>query len=218
MIPMLEIILWLSTLGIIFGSIFAMVQDNFKKMLAYSSIAQIGYVFMGIGLFTPTALVGGMLHILNHAVMKSMLFMVAGIIIYSSGIKKLPYFDGIASKLNWTIIAFTIGGASMVGIPITGGFISKLFLAQGALEVERPFFLLIIVISSLLNAVYYFPISINAYLNDLRKDDITFKPVLKSMLVPVLILLFLIIFLGLSPQPVVNLLEQAVDMLFAYQK
>jgi len=214
MIPMLEIILWLSTLGIIFGSIFAMVQENFKKMLAYSSIAQIGYVFLGIGLFTPTALVGGLLHILNHAVMKSMLFMVAGIIIYSSGIKRLQHFDGIASRLTWTMVAFTIGGASMVGIPITGGFISKLYLAQGALEVERPFFLLVILVSSLLNAFYYFPISINAFLAEQKREDITFKPVLKSMLVPVLILLALIIFLGLNPQPVTNMLEQAAEMLF----
>ena len=214
MIPMLEVILWLATFGMLFGSIFAMVQDNFKKMLAYSSIAQIGYVFMGLGLFNELALVGGLLHILNHAVMKAMLFMVAGIIIHTSGLKHLRHFEGIGVRLRWTMAAFTVGGASMVGIPITAGFISKLYLAWGALDVDRPFFLIVILISSLLNAVYYFPISINAFLAEHQREDTTFKPIYASMMAPVLILLFLIFFLGLSPQPVVGMLEQAVETFF----
>ena len=213
-VPMAEIILWLSTLGILFGSIFAMVQENFKKMLAYSSIAQIGYVFMGIGLFHPIALLGGLLHILNHAIMKSMLFMVAGIIIYTSGLKRLRDFDGIGNRLRWPMIAFIIGSASMVGIPMTGGFISKWYLAMGALEVDRPFFVIIIVISSLLNAVYYMPITINAFMAEQKREDITFKPVLKSMLIPVMILAGLVIFFGLYPGPVVGLLESATEALF----
>ncbi len=218
-VPMTDIILWMSTLGIIFGSIFAMVQENFKKMLAYSSIAQIGYVFMGIGLFDPErpeeteALVGGLLHILNHAVMKSMLFMIAGIIIYSAGLKKIRDFDGIGNRLKWPMYIFIIGSASMVGIPITGGFMSKLHLAQGAIAVDMPFFVMVIIASSLLNAIYYMPIFINAFLSESKHENVTFKPVPGSMMIPVVILGGLVLLFGIYPAPVIGVLESAVESL-----
>ena len=163
-IPVMEIVLFLSVLAILYGSIVAMVQEDIKKMLAYSSIAQIGYVFLGFSLMGQRAVAGGLLHIFNHAMMKSMLFLAAGIIIYSTGIRRIRDMKGLGVKLPLTMGAFTIGALSMVGIPGTNGFISKWQLALGALDLGRPIIVVVILLSSLLNCLYYMPIVINAFL------------------------------------------------------
>lgn len=217
-LPLTEIILWLATFGVILGSVIAMSQKDFKKMLAYSSIAQIGYVFMGIGLNTDTALIGGLVHILNHGIMKAMLFMVAGTIIYSTGRRNVEEFYGIGRKLSFTMWAFVIGGASMVGLPPTGGFIGKLLLVQGALEGGRLFFVFIILASSFLNAIYYFPVAINAFWGktELPVSETDFKPVPIVMTVSIGVLLAAVFFFGVYPGPVTGFLDQAVTMLNNY--
>ncbi len=212
MVPLNEIVLWLATLGIVFGSIFAMVQDDLKKMLAYSSIAQIGYIFMGIGLDNRTALIGGLYHLLSHGVMKVMLFMTAGIIIHAAGVRKIKDLNGIGKSLPLTMIAFSIAGASMIGIPGTGGLIGKWFLALGALEMERPFFVLVILLSSLLNAVYYLPITVNAFLNPPLGEK-KFKPVPRLMLACLIVGIAAVVFFGVAPKLTVLLLERALDII-----
>lgn len=208
-VPIAEIILWLATLGVIFGSVFAMVQDDLKKMLAYSSIAQIGYVFMGIGLNNPYALLGGLYHLVNHAVTKGMLFMAAGNIIESTGLHRLSQFGGIGRKIPLTLVAFGVGGFSMIGIPGTGGLIGKWFLALGALETGRILFVLVIIISSLLNAVYYLPVVVSAFWKPL--PDRPFKPLPRLMLAPLVAGIVSVIFLGLITKPVVSLLERVLE-------
>lgn len=212
MVPLNEIVLWLAVLGVFFGSIFAMVQEDLKKMLAYSSITQIGYVFMGIGLDNKTALVGGLYHILNHGIMKAMLFMTAGIIINYAGVRRIKEMNGIGKQLPLTMTAFTVGGASMIGIPGTGGLIGKWFLALGALEVNRPFFVLVILISSLLNAVYYLPITVNAFLKSSHGEK-KFMPVSRVMLGCLVFGMAAILFFGIVSRPAVSLLERALDFI-----
>jgi multicomponent Na+:H+ antiporter subunit D len=208
-VPINEIVLWLATLGILFGSIFAMVQEDLKKMLAYSSIAQIGYVFMGIGLNQPTALLGGFYHILNHALMKGMLFMVAGVIIQATGRRRVKDLNGIGHVLPLVMIAFTVGGFSMIGIPGTGGLISKWYLAEGALLANRLFFVIVIVLSSLLNAVYYLPIIINAFLNPYEGRE-PVKPVSRLMVGAITAGMIAVIFFGVYPKPVIVFLKAAL--------
>ncbi len=212
-IPLNEIVLWLASMGIMFGSIFAMVQVDLKKMLAYSSIGQIGYVFLGIGLDDTIAATGGFYHLLVHAVMKSMLFMAAGVIIYSTGIRQIKQLGGIGQVLPITMVAFTIGSASMIGIPGTGGLISKWYLALGALEIGRPIFVVIILASSLLNAVYYMPIIVNAFMQQ-EEFKHKVKPVPRQMLVPLVVGMLVIIFLGVVSRPAVMLLENAMQLFF----
>ncbi|MFO7951988.1 MAG: proton-conducting transporter membrane subunit [Bacillota bacterium] len=212
-IPLNEIVLWLSTAGILFGSIFAMVQIDLKRMLAYSSIGQIGYIFLGIGLDDPIALTGGFYHLLVHAITKSMLFMVAGVIIYSTGIRQIKQLAGVGQVLPLTMFAFTIGAASMIGIPGTGGLISKWYLALGALEAGRLFFVVIILASSLLNAVYYMPIIVNAFMHQGAFEHLA-KPVPRQMLIPLVIGIMAVIFFGVIPGPALTLLENALAFLF----
>ncbi len=212
-IPLNEIILWLAALGTLFGSIYAMLQSDLKKMLAFSSIGQIAYIFMGIGLHHDSALVGGFYHIMVHAVTKAMLFMAAGVIIYSTGVREIKDLAGVGRALPITMIAFTIGSASMVGIPGTGGLISKWYLAISALEIGRPVFVLVILASSLLNAVYYMPIVINAFMQqeDFKKEA---KPVPRIMLACLVIGMLFIVVSGFYTTPVVTLLQESFSAYF----
>ncbi len=212
-IPLNEIILWLAAMGMLFGSIFAMVQVDIKKMLAYSSIGQIGYVFLGIGLDDTIAITGGFYHLLVHAIMKSMLFMCAGVIIYATGIRQIKQLGGIGQVLPITMIAFTIGSASMIGIPGTGGLISKWYLALGALEIGRPIFVVIILASSLLNAAYYMPIIVNAFMQQ-EEFEHEVKPVPRQMLIPLIVGMAAIIFFGVFSRPTIVLLENALQLFF----
>ncbi|NLC12294.1 MAG: monovalent cation/H+ antiporter subunit D family protein [Firmicutes bacterium] len=209
-IPVMEIVLFLSVLAILYGSIVAMVQEDIKKMLAYSSIAQIGYVFLGFSLMGQRAVAGGLLHIFNHAMMKSMLFLAAGIIIYSTGIRRIRDMKGLGVKLPLTMGAFTIGALSMVGIPGTNGFISKWQLALGALDLGRPIIVVVILLSSLLNCLYYMPIVINAFFGVKGEPELEIGKVPGVMLYSILFLGFGIIFFGIYPAPLLAFLQKTV--------
>lgn len=207
----LSVILILSFLAIIFGSIFALGQGKIKRMLAYSSVAQIGYIFLGIGLVTESGLSGGMLHIFNHAIIKSLLFLAAGVIIYKTGKEKVSDFAGIGYRYPLTMIFFSIGALSMVGIPPLNGFFSKWFLAIGTLQAEKPILLLLIIFSSILNAIYFIPIIIRAFLSDSQKKiQWEFSRLEKKVWIPMMILSFLIILFGLFPNWPLFFIENTV--------
>jgi multicomponent Na+:H+ antiporter subunit D len=212
-IPLADIVLWLAALGVIFGSIYAMLQSDLKKMLAYSSIGQIAYIFMGIGLDHNLALVGGLYHIMVHAFTKAMLFMVAGVIIYSTGVRQIKDLASIGRVLPLTMLAFTIGSASMIGLPGTGGLISKWYLALSALESGRPVFVLVILAGSLLNAIYYMPIVINAFMHHGEFEG-EVKPIPAYMKYSLVIGIIVVIAAGIASKPVVSLLEKAVTPFF----
>ncbi|ACB84104.1 complex I subunit 5 family protein [Natranaerobius thermophilus] len=216
LMPVGEILLWFAAAGMILGSMFAIAQEDIKKMLAYSSVAQISYVFLGIGLLSLTSFQGGLLHILNHAIIKSMLFLIAGAIIYTSGIRKISHMHGVGLRYPLIMICFTLGAFAMIGIPGTNGFISKWYLALGALDAGRPFFVLVILVSSLLNGVYYLPIVVNSFFGDMQDADINFIKCNKlpwQMFFPIVLCGFLIIFIGLYPALPLSLVEPAVEFL-----
>ncbi|QNO13620.1 monovalent cation/H+ antiporter subunit D family protein [Alkalicella caledoniensis] len=214
MIPIAEIILALSTLAIFAGSLFAIAQEDIKRMLAFSSVAQIGYIFLGIALVNHFAVAGGILHIVNHALMKSLLFLTAGAIIYKTGIRKISDLEGIGLKMPITMILFSIGALSMVGLPGFSGFISKYYLVLGAIDAQKPFYALVIIISSLLNAVYYLPIVIKAFFGQnygtFTKDDIP-----RAMLVPMIILGLGTVVFGIIPGNLFSLVQKAAEILLA---
>ncbi len=153
----------IATITILLGSAMAILQDGLKRRLAYSSIAQIGYILLGISLLAERALVGGVFHIFAHALMKGCLFLCAGLIIVQTGKKNISQMNGIGFKMPITMLCFTFASLSMVGIPPFNGFVSKWQLCLAALEIDRPFFVALLIVSSLLNSIYYFPIVINAF-------------------------------------------------------
>ncbi len=148
---------------ILLGSALAILQDNLKRRLAYSSIAQIGYIFLGIALLTERAMVGAVFHIFTHAFMKSCLFLCAGLIITQTGKERISELGGIGMKMPLTMACFTAASLCMVGIPPFNGFISKWELSMAALELGLPLLVGLLIVSSLLNVVYYFPIVIAAF-------------------------------------------------------
>lgn len=196
-IPLTDILSIVAGIAIIIGSINAIAQTDIKRMLAYSSVSQIGYIVLGIGLANQTGLTGGILHILNHAFMKGCLFLAVGAIIYKTGIRNIYDFQGLGRKMPYTMMAFSIAALSMVGVPPLCGFFSKWFLALGAIESGnwKWIFALVILLSSLLNAGYFLRILEKAWFGKSPYKE--FDEIPKSMLIPTLILAIGCILLGI---------------------
>ncbi len=220
-----HLIIVLAVIAMLAGSFFAFVQIELKRRLAYSTVAQVGYVYLGIGLGTPWGLAAGLLHILVHAFMKTCLFLCAGAIYYQTGRKKVNEFSGMGYKMPITMGAFTIAAFSMVGIPLFGGFISKYGLALGSLEANMPIIIMVIILSGLLNATYYFPIIGQAYFTQEGHSEEHFEAshheskkfqrdqIPLSMLVPIAIFALGIIYLGIFPGTLLNFINQTVAVL-----
>jgi multicomponent Na+:H+ antiporter subunit D len=146
----------LAILGILVGSAVAMFEKNIKRLLAYSSVAQIGYMMLGASLVTVAGLTAGIVHIFNHALAKGALFLaVASFATLASGLR-LDDLRGIARRMPWTFGAFVIAGLSLVGIPGTAGFVSKWYLISAAMEFGAAGLpLVVIILVSSLMAVAY---------------------------------------------------------------
>lgn len=172
---MAKFLMLLAVITMILGSILAITQTEIKRLLAYSSVAQIGYVILGVSLLNVNGLAGGMLHIFNHALMKGALFLAAGAVIHQTGLRELKDLKGLGKRMPLTMTAFTMAALSMIGIPPFVGFFSKWLLGLGALDAAAlglitPFWSYAIVgtliLSGLLNIVYYGPILMNGWFLD----------------------------------------------------
>lgn len=202
----------LAIVSMIMGSFLAIGQRDIKKMLAYSSVAQVGYILLGIGLANEQGIAAAMFHIITHALMKSALFFAAGAIIYQKGKRDVKEFQGIGYEMPITMVVFSIAAFSMIGIPGLNGFMSKWYLSMAALSADKPIFVVMIMISSFLNAIYYLPIIITAFLkeNNSRKNILTIDQVPKTMLTPMVILASACVILGFFPQWLMGFIEKAI--------
>ena len=194
-----NITLTLAVITILLGSALALLQDDLKRRLAYSSIAQIGYILLGLSLLTDRALTGAVFHIFTHAMMKGCLFMCAGAIIVQTGKRKISDMKGIGLQMPVTMICFTLATLSMVGIPPFNGFISKLQLAMGALDAGEPVYVFLLIFSSMLNAAYYFPIVIAAFFATPKEEAGLKLEAGLVMMVPIGILAAMTFLLALGP-------------------
>jgi len=211
-LPVTSVIAWLGAAGILYGSIMAIAQSDFRRMLAYSSVSQIGYIGLGIGLANPLGLIGALLHILNHAFMKACLFLVAGSIRFRTGRWEVSSFAGLGRKMPWTMAAFTVAALSMVGIPPAAGFFSKWYLLLGGIDRGNWFFVATILLSSLLTAVYFFRVLEQVYAVHSREPS---TPVIPSdppasMLLPTVILGVGVLVLGLLNSVIVSRILEPV--------
>ncbi len=166
-----QIICYIAAFTVITASLIALYQDSLKRRLAFSTIGQLAYIIMGVGLASSLGFAGGVLHIVMHAFGKITLFFCAGAIYVATKKKYVSQLDGIGKKMPFTMTAFFIGAMSVTGLPPTGGFISKWMMLIGALEADMILIMVVYLISSFLNACYFFPIIYRAFFKDLAPED-----------------------------------------------
>jgi multicomponent Na+:H+ antiporter subunit D len=199
------VLLPLALVAIVVASTIAVFQNDAKRLLAYSSIAQIGYMALGISLFSVTGLTAAIVHLFNHAIIKTALFMALGCIIFRTGSASIASLAGIGRRMPWTMAAFVFGAMSLIGVPLTVGFISKWYLLLAAL----------VVLTSLLAAVYCGRVIEVAYFRDPKPGSIQSHareaPLL--MLVPVWILIAANIYFGIDTDLTVDIASRAAAVL-----
>ena len=207
-----KIITVLGMLGIIVGSVFALAQDELKRRLAFSTVAQLGYAFMGMGLVNTRALTGSLFYVLGHAVSKAALFLAAGAIITTSGKERISELAGIGRKMPVTMAVFTIASLSLVGIPLFAGFVGKWNLLLGSLDAGNWLAAAVVIAGSVLCGAYLFPIIRIAYFEPAPSRDLQ-DPGMPQK-VGMLLLAAAVIILGVVPGPFLELARRAaVDFL-----
>lgn len=199
--------------GIVSASVYAIYQVNIKRLLAYSSVAQIGYMALGIGFASTTGVMATMIHLFNHALMKGALFMAIGAIIYRIGACRMDNIHGLGRQMPWTFAAIVIGGLSLIGVPGTAGFISKWYLVLAALEQQAWISVAVILIGSLLAVVYIGKLIEALYFKPATESNMTVKEAPLLLLAPAWVLVFANVYFGLNTDLTVGVAEQAVQML-----
>jgi len=223
--PVFFLTLILALISIFLGSALAIRQTEIKRMLAYSSVSQIGYIVLGASLFSPSGLIGGMIHIFNHAIIKGSLFLCAGAFIHQTGLRQIRDLKGIGRRMPITTLSFSVAALSLIGFPPFNGFVSKWYLAVGALEASKVgayglrvgmVSLGILLLSSFMNLVYYGPIVYGAWFSGngpSREGARTREDPNGWMMVALILLGAGTLIFGLFPQLPVGLAEQALNQL-----
>lgn len=197
---------------ILFSSLIALSQDDLKRRLAFSTIGQLSYIVLGVALLSKSGMTGGLLHIAMHAFGKITLFFCAGAIFVTTGVKNISQMVGIGRQMPLTMSAFFIGAISVIGLPPCGGFISKWHLVVGTVEAGQFTMLVVLLVSSLLNAAYFLPIVYRAFF--CKPEDGMFRTPMDEAprwcLLPLLLTAGLSVALFIYPQPFLQLAHMAV--------
>jgi len=148
----------MAAITIIYGSVRAVYQDDLKRRLAFSTVSQVSYIALGVAVVGPIATIGGLVHLVHQGLMKITLFFCAGNLAETLGVKKVSQMNGAGKRMPLSMAAFTVGALGMIGIPPVAGFVSKWFLGLGAVESGQKWVLVVLLVSSLLNAIYFLPV------------------------------------------------------------
>ena len=210
--PLEYILLPVGVLGILSASLVAIYQVEVKRLLAYSSVAQIGYMVLGIGLASTTGITGAILHLFNHALMKGALFLALAAVAYRLGSTTLRDLAGLGRRMPWTMFAIVVGGLSLVGVPATVGFISKWYLVLAALEQGLWPVALLILLGSLMAVIYVWKLVEAAYLTEPR-GDVAVREAPFSLLVPLWLLVIANVYFGIHTEVSVGLAREAATAL-----
>jgi len=212
LMPLDTLLLILGLIGILSASLVAVYQHDAKRLLAYSSVAQIGYIVLGIGLASTTGITAAVLHLFNHALMKGALFVGLACVAYRIGSTNLKDFSGLGKKMPWTMAGIVAGGLSLIGVPPTIGFISKWYLVLAALEGGLWPIALLILVGSLLAVVYIWKLVEAAYFGE--PDEYKYiQEAPLSMLIPLWILVIANVYFGIHTDVSVGLANSAVTAL-----
>ena len=202
----------LSLIGIYVASLSAIYQTNVKRLLAYSSVAQIGYMMLGIGFVSITGLTGGIVHLFNHALMKAALFLAVGCAVLRLGSSDLADWKGLGRRMPVTMAAFVLAGLSLIGVPLTVGFVSKWYLILAALEAGWWPIALLALLSSLLAVIYVWRVVEVAYFQK-ADDDSNVKEAPFMMQVSMWVLTGATLYFGIQTDLTVNVAQRAAGLL-----
>ncbi len=206
----------LAVTGMLIASLQAIFQTDARQTLAYSSIAQVGYMLLGVGIATAAGLSAGYLHLLNHAIIKGALFLALGAFWYRFGITRVEDFRGLSKMMPWTMSAFTLGGLSLIGVPFTAGFVSKLNLVRAAAENGWWWAAGVIVVTSVLAIFYIGRILLVAYFQDppeYKGEVVQRHEAPLMMLIPMWTLVILSIVIGVNSEWMVQAADGAAKVL-----
>jgi multicomponent Na+:H+ antiporter subunit D len=211
-LPLTEILTLLAVAAIMFASISAIYQSNIKRLFAYSSVAQLGYIMLGVALLSTSGMMATLLHLFNHALMKAALFMALACVLYRQGGVMFSNVKGLGKAMPWTFMAIVLGGLSLVGVPLTVGFISKWYLVLAAIEQGYFVLVAIILFGSLLALVYVWRLVEQGYFHHSEEDHPRQEAPL-SLLIPTWMLVLANIYFGIDTSLTIGAAEQAAQML-----
>ncbi|MQX38352.1 monovalent cation/H+ antiporter subunit D family protein [Roseospira navarrensis] len=211
-----QVVSFLAILAMLSGSAVAIFQPNLKRLFAYSSVAQIGYMMLGISMVSVTGMTAGLVHMVNHAMIKGTIFMALGALILRLGWPRLERLDGVGYRMPVTFAAFVIGALSLIGVPGTSGFISKLYLVKAALEDQHWIMAAAVVLSSFLAIIYVWKILEVAYMRSPPADAAPVREAPLIMLAPLWILALANLYFGLDTTYTIGLSESAAEFILNY--
>jgi len=211
------VVMPLAIIAMFAASIAAVFQEDIKRLLAYSSVAQIGYILLGVTLLNHTGLTAGIIHLFNHAVTKGALFLAVGCFVYQVGSSRLGDLKGMGRLMPWTSAAIVVGGLSLIGVPLTVGFISKWYLITASLEAGSLFIAGLIVMSSLIAVVYVWRMVETLYLEPAPEGRLKGEAPL-SMLLPTWTLVIACLYFGINSELTSSAASQAAHALLPTQQ
>jgi multicomponent Na+:H+ antiporter subunit D len=207
------VLLPLALLGIVSASLTAIFQNDVRRMLAYSSIAQISYMLLGISLVSVTGLTAAIVHLFNHALMKGTLFLALAGVSFRVGGARLENMAGLGKAMPWTMAAFVIGGLSLIGVPLTAGFISKWYLLLGMLQGGWWPVTVLVLLTSLLALIYIGRVVETAYFRPLPDGQATPQEAPLSLLLPTWVLALANLYFGIDTSLSVGVARRAAESL-----
>ena len=206
----------LAITGIFVASIAAIFQENVKRLLAYSSIAQIGYIVLGVSFASMSGMIGGLVHVVNHALMKGGLFLAVGCVAYKTGTVDFDDLKGIGKRMPLTTAALVIGGLGMIGVPLTVGFVSKWYIVLGAIEEGSFLVAVLLLLSSLLAVVYIWKLVEVAYFES-PDETVEKGEAPLSMLVPTWLMIGATVYFGVNTELTVGIARSAAALLLGVE-
>lgn len=212
-LPLSITLMVLAVAGMFAGSWVAMFQIHLKRMLAYSSVAQVGYMVLGVSLATATGLTAAFLHLFNHALIKTALFLAVGSLMYRTGSAKLDDMRGLGRQMPWTMTAFALAGLSIIGVPTTAGFISKWYLVLASIESGAWFLVALIVLTSLMAVYYIWRVIEAAWFFERPADAPMVREAPLALLIPTWLVVALNFYFGLDTRLTVSASMAAAEAL-----
>lgn len=206
--------LYMVCFTILYGSVLALGQDNLKRRLAYSTVSQLSYILLGLLMVNPNGYTGGIMHLVNHALIKIVLFLCTGCVMSVTGKTRVSQLKGVGRSMPFTMTSFAIASVCLVGIPPTNGFASKWYLSMGSLDAGVPVLLTVLLSSALLTAAYLFPVVGIAFFTEDEEEPARKGEAPAAMLIPVIMLTLITVISGVCANRLVQAVGSNAKYLF----